>query len=104
MINVRFTSDDDYISYLEIKGHADSNKKGKDLVCSAVSGIVIGSINSLTKIAKKDIKVIDGEVIIKPSKKITYDDNIRIKMMITQLKILANSYPSYIKIKKEKKV
>lgn len=47
-----------------IAGHAQSNVKGKDLVCAAVSAIVIGTVNALTSEVETSIKEVvkDGYV------------------------------------------
>jgi uncharacterized protein YsxB (DUF464 family) len=49
MIKVLIThkTDGSFVS-LEAKGHANSAPKGEDLVCAAVSGIVLGGLNSPT--------------------------------------------------------
>lgn len=38
---------DQHIKSLEVKGHADSDVYGKDLVCALVSGITTGLANAL---------------------------------------------------------
>lgn len=102
MINVICKKKKDIISYIEIKGHSEANKKGHDLICAGVTSIVLGSLKALESVDEKDVKINDGHVIIDIRNKITKEDNIRLKMMITQLELIANNYPKNVKIKKEK--
>ena len=82
-----------------ITGHALFNDYGNDIVCSAVSSIVITTINGILSIDDKAIKYEkkDGIKINLLSK-----DNITLKLidnMILLLKELSDKYPKNIKIK-----
>lgn len=102
MIKVVCLYNKNVLNSIEILGHAEANKKGHDLVCSAVSGIVIGAINALEGFNKNNIKTNDGHIKFNIDHEISDADNIRLKMMITQLEIVAKNYPKNIKIIKEK--
>jgi uncharacterized protein YsxB (DUF464 family) len=43
------------------KGHSGFAKNGKDIVCAAVSMLVINTINSMEELAKEDMKVSSDE-------------------------------------------
>ena len=57
MIQIIFyeNSDKQMIGF-DVNGHAGYAKKGKDLVCAAVSTLVINTVNSLETISDTDIK------------------------------------------------
>ena len=53
MINVEFikNKDNQFLSFI-INGHANYDDYGNDIVCSAVSAVSIGTVNSIVSIAK----------------------------------------------------
>ena len=85
-----------------ITGHAMYDDYGKDIVCAAVSSIVITSINACLKLEensliykeKKDVLTID---IVSDNKNIL----LILENMITMLEELAETYKKNIKIIKE---
>ena len=82
-----------------ITGHALFDDYGKDIVCSAVSSIVITTINGILSIDSKAI-IYDENNGIKIQ--IVKTDNITLKLidnMILLLKELSLKYPKNIKIK-----
>ena len=84
---------------VEIKGHSDYDTLGKDIVCSAVSSIVITTINGIHSIDKESIKYKDNdgieiEVLKKDKVTLSLIDN-----MMFLLKELSLKYPKNIKIK-----
>ncbi len=84
---------------ISIKGHALYDDFGKDIVCSAVSSIVITSINGILGINEDSIKVNnkDGiEIEIVKRDKVTLS---LINNMMMLLSDLSNQYPKNIKIK-----
>lgn len=42
---------------IEIKGHANSDEYGKDLVCAGVSSIACGIVSVFTNVAKREKKI-----------------------------------------------
>ena len=44
--------ENDVINSIEIKGHANYNDYGKDIVCASVSSIAIATVNALIKLNK----------------------------------------------------
>lgn len=87
---------------IEIIGHANANKAGQDIVCAAVSCLVITCVNSLEGFSKKEISSEDGHVLIKINHKLSYEDKIRLDMMRDGLTLIAKKYKKYVQIKKEK--
>lgn len=97
MIKVKSSKDT-----IEISGHAMYDEEGKDIVCSAVSSIVITSVNACLMFNNESIEYVcqDGYIKIKILKN-DYEVNIIIKNMINMLKDLSNEYKKNIKIYEE---
>jgi|GEM_PF-2281713 len=100
MIKVIIKRNAKEFSEITIKGHANSNINNEfDLVCSGVSAVVYGVLNSLDD-NLVDIKVKDGFVSI-IVKKFSKDNNIILKVLKTSLETIAQEYKKYISIKEE---
>lgn len=87
------------LSKISITGHALYDDYGRDIVCSAVSSIIITTINGILKIDKKALKVdtnsgIEIEVLKKDKITLSLIEN-----MLEELKELEEKYPKNIKIK-----
>ncbi len=54
-------SSNDRVSSVTVEGHALYNEKGKDIVCSAVSALTIGAINSVESLLDVDLVPIENE-------------------------------------------
>ncbi len=87
---------------IKLLGHAGFNIKGKDIVCSAISSIVITTVNGILMFDKDNIKYQenDNEFIIKVKKNNEITSNL-IANMLNLLKELESDYPNNIKIKEE---
>ena len=55
MIKVKVIEKDNQITNINIIGHAGYSVSGKDIVCAAVSSIVITTINALLKLDKDSV-------------------------------------------------
>ncbi len=89
-------------NHIEIKGHAMYDDKGKDIVCAAVSTIVITTVNAIIRFDKNAIKYEEKDGFI--SIDILKDDkltNTLILNMIELLKELELQYKKNIKINEE---
>lgn len=87
---------------ISIRGHANYADAGKDIVCAAVSSIVITSVNDMMVIDSDSVDYHDdGNIIII---RIIKDNDLVIKLF-NNLKELINSlvkdYPKNIKIESE---
>lgn len=101
MITIETKNKGDYICEVNIHGHAMYDDYGKDIVCAAVSSIVMTSVNNIlaldqdgisyekreNKIVLRDIKTIEGQKII--------------QCMLYMLNDLQKDYPKNIKIRNE---
>lgn len=98
----------DNFVYLEIKGHANYEHSGKDLVCAAVSAIVNGTVNFLqTNYASFFLITYQPAFVkisfLKKSSWLSLDNKelqACLKMFLYQLKNISLSYPRYLEIKK----
>ena len=99
MIKVNCVVSKDLIEKISIKGHADYDTLGKDIVCAAVSSIVTTTINDILALTEDKIKydTKDGNVLIT----VVSDNEVVEKLlnvMLNMLKELASDYPKNIKI------
>jgi len=87
---------------LEIKGHANSAPKGEDLVCSAVSAIAVGGLNSLQDPkGTYDATVESGCVRLVALKRPSQRDQIALETIISQLESVAESQKAYVKLERK---
>lgn len=59
MITITVKHENEHITSLEVKGHANSNEYGRDLVCAIVSGITTGLANALYEIMNIDNSIVE---------------------------------------------
>ncbi len=87
---------------IRLVGHSGFDIKGKDIVCSAISSIVITSINAILMFDKDYIEYQENKdlfiIKIKQNNQITSN---LITNMLNLLKDLEKDYPNNIKIKEE---
>jgi len=100
MIKVTFKMEDDHYTYLSVKGHADSDEYGKDLICASVSSIMFGLMNSLDQIKDVEVKELTNHIeIINESKKDKIDNYL--ELVLFQLKTIEESYGEFIKVERK---
>ena len=97
-ITVRYQSTGEFLS-LESLGHANSAPHGEDLVCAAVSGILLGGINAL-KDECYNLKVDEkkGNIELCNIGKMSQHDIIVIETIISQLQAIERDNPKFISI------
>ena len=99
MINIKVQYKNDKISKVTIKGHANYETFGKDIVCAAVSSIATTSINAILTLDSDACKyeVNDGKLDISINEK----SDMALKLinnMLNMLKELQDQYPKNIEI------
>lgn len=100
MITIRFEKQKNQIQLI-IKGHAEFDVYGKDLVCGAVSSIVIGGLNNLQEVSDNyDIKIEKGYVEVNSKKNtiVSEHDSIVFETILVQLKTIEAKFPKNVKI------
>ncbi len=96
MIKINVKEEKGIIKEVTLKGHALYETLGKDIVCAAVSSIVITTVNGILSIDEDIIKVDEKGFVITVLK----DDKIVNKLLINMvnlLKELSEEYPDNIK-------
>ena len=99
MIKVNCVVSNGLIEKVSIKGHADYDTLGKDIVCAAVSSIVTTSINNIIALEESTIKydTKEGNVCITVLRNSDVTNKL-LNVLIDMLKELATDYPQNIKI------
>ena len=85
---------------ITIKGHANYDELGKDIVCASVSSMVITTVNAILRIDNEAIKYSDNKGV---TIDIIKDDEITNKLinnLIDLLEELKKQYPKYIEIRR----
>ena len=99
MIKIKIVGQKQNFQSLEVKGHANSAPYGEDLICAAVSAVVIGGFNSIIHPNQFEIKVDEGHAIIKALGPISEEDQIVIHTIITSLNTIALENKAFVQIK-----
>lgn len=99
MIKVAVLKEKEVIKKICLKGHANYDIYGKDIVCASVSTLVITSINNIIALDNKSIKydINFDSTYIELLKNSTVANSI-INNMINSLIELENNYPKNIKV------
>lgn len=104
MIHVIFVDENTKIKSFEVKGHAGSGPYGHDLVCSAVSGIILGGLNNLQDGDDHyKIEVKEGYVCFETLKEVSKHDQIVLETIEKQIESVAVSYPKNAKLERKHK-
>ena len=96
-ITVRYDNLKEFVS-LSMIGHADSGPNGHDLVCAAVSAIILGGVNAIE--GKLNVKEDEKKGFLELSKigEISNHDKIVLETIVKQLQSVARDNPKYVKI------
>ena len=98
MISVTFVEKNGKFISLEVKGHAGSGPYGHDLVCAAVSGILLGGLNNLKdgdQNYKSEVK--EGHVYLGALTEVSAHDYIFLETIGKLFQGVASSYPTLAK-------
>lgn len=100
MICVSVEKDSAKYKKITIDGHAMYDDYGKDIVCSAVSSIVITTVNGILALNVDSIrhKEVEGSVEINVLNE-DHTTHILLQNMLNLLKELEKSYPNNIQVK-----
>ena len=96
-----YTRNGQYISF-SVKGHADYDDEGRDIICAAVSALTINAVNSLEQLTNDTIISEDSEGTIncKVCGKVSPESELIIKSLRLGLCDIYKEYDSdeYIKV------
>lgn len=100
MINAEFYLKNEVLTGFSIKGHADYDDIGLDIVCAAVTSVVELTVNAITEILKVPASV--GAVNDEVKLTLPNNDNIGaidfLKALRLYLEVLSQDYPQNIQI------
>lgn len=99
MIKISIENNGNEFQSISIKGHADSDVYGKDLVCAAISAVLIGALNNLKNRKDFKISINEGDSEVKVIKAISEHDKIVIETLITSLKTIEIDNQKFVSIK-----
>lgn len=87
---------------ITIKGHANFDDYGNDIVCASISSIVITTVNGILRINNQSVSIEENEgLIIINLLKEDSNVNLLLENMISLLQELETKYPKNIKIRNE---
>ena len=99
MIKIVIEKDEqEIINSIKVNGHACSAEEGKDLVCAAVSAIMVGGANALKNKSDFEIILEKGNALIKKKKTGKCEDDKVMLTIVTQLLTIEESYSKFIKV------
>lgn len=99
LINIK-RNQNNQIIYLEASGHANYDDYGKDIICSAVSAILVGGLNAIENIKSYNVKIENGYILVELLKENIQSnkDSIVFETLYYQLKTIEKNYNKFIKI------
>ena len=98
MIKIEATRKDGKIINLTVKGHANSAPKGEDLVCAAVSSILVGGCNAINQPNCFAIKLDSGDASISELSHANEHDYEVLETMMIQFKTIEASYGKFLQV------
>ena len=98
MIKIEATRKNGKIISLTVKGHANSAPKGEDLVCAAVSSILVGGCNALSQPNCFAIKLNSGDASIVEKSHANEHDYGVLEVMLVQFKSVEETSTKFLKV------
>lgn len=98
MIKIEATRKDGKIINLTVKGHANSAPKGEDLVCAAVSSVLVGGCNALSQPNCFAIKLNEGDASISELSIANKHDYEVLETMMIQFKTIEESSKKFLQV------
>ncbi|MCH4210998.1 MAG: ribosomal-processing cysteine protease Prp [Bacilli bacterium] len=102
MIKITLKSQNGEFVSLEAKGHAGSGPYGHDLVCAAISAVILGGLNALKDDESSySVKVEEGHTLLERNKTLSEHDTIVIETIVKQIESIAESHPDNVKLERK---
>ncbi|MEJ8303133.1 ribosomal-processing cysteine protease Prp [Saccharibacillus sacchari] len=102
-------SPDGKITGFKVEGHAGYADRGEDIVCSAISAITVGTVNSVEVLAGTEMKTrmkngfLSGTLPPMESDELKTKAQVILESMVVMLKTIETSYREYIRLDEAKK-
>ena len=88
-----------YVSFTS-KGHAGYAEEGYDIICAAVSALIINTVNSLEQLTGDQIQAEESDGFVSFSKPVTKEGTLLMDSLVLGLTEIENSYSKrYLKVK-----
>lgn len=100
MLKVEVIYKNDLISSITVKGHANSAEYGHDLVCAAVSAILLGGMRALDE-NNFSFKELSGLGSINCLSLPSNRDAVVLETIVTQIQCVAASYPKFVTLERK---
>ncbi len=97
MVEITYSLENNKVKLLA-RGHAQFAIEGKDIVCSAISAILIGGINSLEEFDSFNIKIEKGYILVESLDEVSESNKTRFEVIYTQLATVQDQFPEYLKL------
>ncbi|MCQ2799513.1 MAG: ribosomal-processing cysteine protease Prp [Bacilli bacterium] len=101
MIKATFVYSKSGLKSITVKGHANSAPYGEDLVCAAVSAVVVGGLNAFKDESIYEAKVEEGDVKLTVKGKQSTHDQIVTETIESQLNDIATSYSKFVSLERK---
>ena len=98
MIKITATRNNGKITNLTVKGHANSAPHGEDLVCAAVSSILVGGCNALSNHNCFAIKLDSGDASVTEISHANEHDYEVLEVMLVQFKSVEETSAKFLKV------
>ena len=98
MIKITASRKNGKIVNLTVKGHANSGPHGEDLVCAAVSSILVGGCNALSQPNCFAIKLDSGDASISEKEHANEHDYEVLEVMLVQFKSVEETSKKFLKV------
>ena len=98
MIKITASRKNGKIVNLTVKGHANSAPHGEDLVCAAVSSILVGGCNALSQPNCFAIKLDSGDASVTELNHANEHDYEVLEVMLVQFKSVEETSPKFLKV------
>ncbi len=101
MVNIFIKKENDVIKSIKVSGHAMYDIKGKDIVCAAVSSMLIVTVNAILEFDKNSIDYKQSNEFNLTNLKKDDVTNKLLNNLVNHLKELELKYKENIQIKEE---
>ena len=98
MIKITASRNNGKITSLTVKGHANSAPHGEDLVCAAVSSILVGGCNALSNHNCFAIKLDSGDASVTEISHANEHDYEVLEVMLVQFKSIEETSCKFLKV------
>ena len=107
MIRVTFFADSGRVRGFEAKGHAGYARPGKDIVCAAVSAVLLTALNGLVELIGAPCMVIRederGYLMVRLSRDLqentAHDAGLILGVAMAGIQSIAKDYPGYVDVR-----